>query len=77
MVASTAISLSAVWLGLGASAMFNLPPSFPIVTIACTVWAVAWAGSRRRGAVQFAERSSEASPATDPSPRPATATRGA
>ncbi|HET7074073.1 MAG TPA: metal ABC transporter permease [Mycobacterium sp.] len=77
MVASTAISLSAVWLGLGASAMFNLPPSFPIVTIACTVWAVVWAGSRRRGAVQFAERSTEASPATDPSPRPATATRGA
>jgi zinc/manganese transport system permease protein len=42
MVASTAISLSAVWLGLGASAMFNLPPSFPIVTIACVVWAIVW-----------------------------------
>ncbi len=38
MVISTAISLSAVWLGLGASAMFNLPPSFPIVTIACAIW---------------------------------------
>jgi zinc/manganese transport system permease protein len=42
MVASTAISLTAVWLGLGASAMFNLPPSFPIVTIACVVWATVW-----------------------------------
>jgi zinc/manganese transport system permease protein len=42
MVASTAISVSAVWLGLGASAMFNLPPSFPIVTIACVVWATVW-----------------------------------
>ena len=38
MVASTAVSLCAVWLGLGASAMFNLPPSFPIVTIACVIW---------------------------------------
>jgi zinc/manganese transport system permease protein len=42
MVASTAISLSAVWLGLGVSAMFNLPPSFPIVTIACVVWSTVW-----------------------------------
>jgi zinc/manganese transport system permease protein len=42
MAASTAISLSAVWLGLGASAMFNLPPSFPIVTIACAIWATVW-----------------------------------
>jgi zinc/manganese transport system permease protein len=50
MVASTAISLSAVWLGLGASAMFNLPPSFPIVTIACAVWATVWLVSRRGAA---------------------------
>ena len=27
-----------VWLGLGLSAMFNLPPSFFIVTIACSMW---------------------------------------
>jgi len=47
MVASTAISLSAVWLGLGASAMFNLPPSFPIVTIACAIWATVWLINRR------------------------------
>jgi zinc/manganese transport system permease protein len=51
MVASTAISLSAVWLGLGASAMFNLPPSFPIVAIACAVWALVWFVDRRRTAV--------------------------
>ncbi|MGO9927664.1 MAG: metal ABC transporter permease [Mycobacterium sp.] len=51
MVASTAISLSAVWLGLGASAMFNLPPSFPIVTIACAFWSIVWASNRRRRAV--------------------------
>ena len=47
MLASTAISLSAVLLGLGASAMFNLPPSFPIVTIACGIWLAVWVGSRR------------------------------
>ncbi|OBF97855.1 zinc ABC transporter permease [Mycobacterium sp. 852002-51152_SCH6134967] len=43
---STAFSLAAVWVGLGLSAMFNAPPSFVIVTIACSVWAVVWAGQR-------------------------------
>ena len=43
---STAISLVSVWLGLGVSAMFNLPPSFVIVTIACAVWLVVWAAQR-------------------------------
>jgi zinc/manganese transport system permease protein len=43
---STGISLAAVWLGLGLSAMFNAPPSFVIVTIACGVWAVVWAMER-------------------------------
>ena len=46
MAVSTVISLAAVWLGLGLSAMFNLPPSFVIVTIACGVWAVVWARER-------------------------------
>lgn len=45
---STAISLGAVLLGLGASAMLNLPPSFSIVTIACAIWSVVWVGSRKR-----------------------------
>jgi zinc/manganese transport system permease protein len=43
---STLINLVAVWLGLGLSAMFNAPPSFIIVTIACGVWAVVWAWER-------------------------------
>ncbi|MCT7657903.1 metal ABC transporter permease [Mycobacterium deserti] len=43
---STVISLAAVWLGLGFSAMFNAPPSFVIVTIACGVWGVVWAVER-------------------------------
>jgi zinc/manganese transport system permease protein len=64
MAASTAISLSAVWFGLGASAMFNLPPSFPIVTIACAIWAMVWVSDRRRrGAAQAMDESSGASPA--------------
>ncbi|KUI21888.1 zinc ABC transporter permease [Mycobacterium sp. GA-1285] len=43
---STGFSLAAVWAGLGLSAMFNAPPSFVIVTVACSVWAVMWAGQR-------------------------------
>lgn len=43
---STLINLVAVWLGLGLSAMFNMPPSFLIVTIACGVWAVVWSVER-------------------------------
>lgn len=43
---STVINLLAVWLGLGVAAMFNAPPSFVIVTIACAVWAVVWAVER-------------------------------
>ncbi|MEO3758379.1 metal ABC transporter permease [Mycobacterium sp. B14F4] len=43
---STGISLTAVWAGLGLSAMFNVPPSFVIVTVACSVWAIVWAALR-------------------------------
>ncbi|UXA17579.1 metal ABC transporter permease [Mycobacterium sp. SMC-4] len=45
---STAINLVAVWVGLMLSAMFNAPPSFVIVTIACGVWAVVWMAERGR-----------------------------
>ena len=47
MFISTAISAVSVWLGLGLSAMFNTPPSFVIVTIACGVWAAVWVAERR------------------------------
>ncbi|MGK2881199.1 MAG: metal ABC transporter permease [Mycobacterium sp.] len=46
MLISTAISLVAVWLGLTFSAMFNMPPSFVIVSIACGVWFAVWLGDR-------------------------------
>jgi zinc/manganese transport system permease protein len=42
MAIATVISLLSVWLGLGLSAMLNVPPSFTIVTIACAVWFVGW-----------------------------------
>ncbi|MGB8389673.1 metal ABC transporter permease [Mycobacterium sp.] len=38
MLVSTVISTVSVWVGLGLSAMFDLPPSFVIVAIACTAW---------------------------------------
>lgn len=46
MAVSAVIGLISVWVGLALSAMFNLPPSFVIVTIACAVWLVVWAVSR-------------------------------
>lgn len=46
MAISTAISLVSVWTGLALSAMFNMPPSFVIVTIACGVWLAVWTGDR-------------------------------
>ena len=42
MAISAAISVCSVWLGLGASAMFNVPPSFLVVTVACGIWLVVW-----------------------------------
>jgi len=69
MLASTAISLSAVLLGLGASAMFNLPPSFPIVCIACGIWLAVWVGSRRHKAVApAADEPAAASPGLTSAP---------
>lgn len=47
MAISAVISVFSVWLGLGASAMFNLPPSFLIVTIACGIWLAVWLLHRR------------------------------
>jgi hypothetical protein len=37
----TGIALLAVWIGLVIAVMFNLPPSFCIVTLAFLAWAVA------------------------------------
>ncbi|WP_232423379.1 metal ABC transporter permease [Mycobacterium sp. 155] len=43
---STGISLVSVWVGLAVSAVFNMPPSFLIVTIACGCWLAVWLAAR-------------------------------
>lgn len=76
MAISATVSLIAVWLGLCASAMFNLPPSFPIVVIACVVWSIVWVGNRRRVVVQTSEKSTDASLTMTSSTTPAPAASG-
>lgn len=49
MAASTALAVLGVWLGLAVSAMFNVPPSFVIVTIVSVVWLVVWSIAQRTG----------------------------
>jgi zinc/manganese transport system permease protein len=44
----TGIGLAAVWIGLVIAVMFNLPPSFCIVTIAFLAWIVTLAVTRSR-----------------------------
>jgi zinc/manganese transport system permease protein len=46
MAISTGLAVGCVWLGLAASAMFNAPPSFLIVTIVTAVWLVVWLRDR-------------------------------
>ncbi|MCB0925103.1 MAG: metal ABC transporter permease [Mycobacterium sp.] len=48
MLISGAISVGSVWAGLAVSAMFNVPPSFVIVTIVCVVWLGVWLNNRRQ-----------------------------
>jgi zinc/manganese transport system permease protein len=50
MVVSTVLAVSAVWAGLALSAMFNMPPSFVIVTIVSVIWLVVWLAAQRTGA---------------------------
>ena len=45
---ATLFGVGSVWVGLVLSAMFNLPPSFPIVSLAVTVWAVVLVATRDR-----------------------------
>lgn len=55
MLVSTALSLLAVWAGLVVSSIFDLPPSFVIVTIVCLVWLGVWSVAQRTGAVPKSE----------------------
>jgi zinc/manganese transport system permease protein len=47
---ATGLGLAAVWIGLVASAMWNLPPSFPIVAVAFLAWLAANLLGRRANA---------------------------
>jgi zinc/manganese transport system permease protein len=49
MAVATALAVVAVWAGLTLSAMFNVPPSFVITTIVCTVWLIVWLVAQRTG----------------------------
>lgn len=48
MAIAAVISVVSVWVGLGASAMFNMPPSFLVVTVACGIWLAVWSVDRAR-----------------------------
>jgi zinc/manganese transport system permease protein len=51
--------------------MFNLPPSFPIVTIACAIWSAAWVtGRRRRVAAQAMDQPGSGPPDATAPTRP-------
>lgn len=45
---STGLAVGCVWLGLVASAVFNAPPSFLIVTIVTAIWLAVWGRDRLR-----------------------------
>jgi len=49
MAVSTVLSIVSVWAGLALSAMFNMPPSFVIVTIVCLIWLLVWLVAQRTG----------------------------
>ncbi|CAN5516969.1 metal ABC transporter permease [soil metagenome] len=57
MVVSTVLSLLAVWAGLVLSSVFDLPPSFVIVTIVCVVWLGVWSVAQRTRVVAKSESS--------------------
>jgi zinc/manganese transport system permease protein len=57
MAVSTALSLFAVWGGLMVSSIFDLPPSFVIVTLVCVVWLVVWSVVQRTSVVAKPEPS--------------------
>jgi zinc/manganese transport system permease protein len=62
MAVSAAISVFSVWIGLAAAAMFNVPPSFLIVTVACGIWLAVWLTDRNgRSAAAVLDRTTRPS----------------
>jgi zinc/manganese transport system permease protein len=66
MAASTVLAIVSVWSGLALSAMFNVPPSFVIVSIVCVIWLVVWAVAQRTGTDQKIPTSSHGALSADP-----------
>ena len=59
MVISTGLSVVCVWIGLAASAMFNLPPSFLIVTFVSAIWLVVYLRASRIRAIADRDREAD------------------
>lgn len=51
---ATGAAVASVWAGLVAAAMFDLPPSFPIVVLSVAGWTAALVARRRRGRANLA-----------------------
>lgn len=66
MAVSTVLAIVSVWLGLALSAMFNVPPSFVIVSIVCVIWLVVWAVAQRTGVDQKIPTASHGALIADP-----------
>jgi zinc/manganese transport system permease protein len=66
MAVSTVLAIMSVWLGLALSAMFNVPPSFVIVSIVCVIWLVVWAVAQRTGVDQKIPTTSHGALIADP-----------
>jgi zinc/manganese transport system permease protein len=66
MAVSTVLSVLGVWTGLAVSAMFNMPPSFPIVTIVCVIWLAVWLAAHRTGSVTRTPPAAHGAAATEP-----------
>ncbi|HEV7419983.1 MAG TPA: metal ABC transporter permease [Mycobacterium sp.] len=49
MAVSTVLAVVSVWTGLAVSAMFNVPPSFVIVSIVSVIWFAVWSVAQRTG----------------------------
>jgi len=65
MAVATALAVVSVWAGLTLSAVFNVPPSFVITTIVCTVWLIVWLVAQRTGRDRGAPAASHGAPVVE------------
>ena len=65
MAVATALAVVSVWAGLTLSAVFNVPPSFVITTIVCTVWLIVWLVAQRTERDRGAPAASHGAPVVE------------